>query len=328
MNATPSIRKVPLVSLIALALALSASATTVAVNCNAKKDNSITAALASLVKQGPHTINITGTCNENVFIENFDDVTLAGSGGASINFVPGPDNYQVIGISRSRSVTIHDLIINGGETEGIACFFHSHCVFYNLTVQGSAGSGITFARSNGTIGDNTVLQNNFTGATVIRNSHVRFGAYPANGGVTVINNGNATDGGVGIHVDDQSYVDLFFSTVQGNAFGNGITVNFNSFVGLGKSTVTGNGGAGVFVGPSSTLRLRPGLGPNVITANGGSGVFLSHLSFLQINGLRTISGNGAPDVNCARSTAKTQGTGGSATPNLGGGATNCTEPAP
>lgn len=327
MNTASSIRRVALVSLSALVLALSASATTVAVDCNAKKDNSINAALASLVKQGPHTINIKGTCNENIVIENFDDVTLAGSGGASINFVPGPDNYQTIWIGRSRNVTVHDLTINGGLTDGIVCAFHSHCVFYNLTVQG-AGSGITFARSIGTIGDNTVLQNNFTGATVVRNSHVRFGAYPLNGGVTVINNGNATDGGMGIYVDDQSYIDLFFSTVQGNAFGNGITVNFNSFVGLSNSTVTGNGEAGVSVGPSSTLRLRPGLAPNVITGNGGAGIFLSHLSFLQINGPRTISGNGSPDVNCAKSTAKTQGTGGSAAPNLGGGTTNCTEPAP
>ncbi len=328
MGATSFIGKsASLAGLMVLALSLTAGATTVAVDCGAKKDNSINAALAGLAKQGPHTINITGTCNENVVIENFDDVTLAGSAGASLNFVPGPDNFQVIFISRSRNVTIRDLTINGGG-EGILCGFHSHCVFYNLTVQSMAGTGITFARSTGTIGDNTVLQNNVVGAMVIRNSHVRFGAYPANGGVTVINNGNATDGGRGIYVDDQSYADLFFSTVQGNNFGNGITVNFNSFVGLWSSSVTGNGGAGVAVGPSSTLRLRGGVGPNVITGNAGSGIVLSHLSFLQVNGARTISGNGGPDVNCAKSTAKTQGTGGSATPNLGGGTTNCTEPAP
>jgi len=47
-----------------------------------------------------------------------------------------------------------------------------------------------------------------------------------------------------------------------------------------------------------------------------------------LRGPRTISGNGSPDVNCTVSTAKTEGTGGSATPNLGGGTTNCTEPAP
>jgi hypothetical protein len=329
MRATSLIRdSVRFAVLAILAFSLTAGATTIAVDCGAKKDNSINAALASLVKQGPHIINITGTCNENVFIENFDDVTLAGSGGASINFVPGPDSFQAIFVTRSRSVTIHDLIINGGLTDAIVCGVHSNCVFYNLTVQGSSGNGISFARATGTIGDNTVLQNNVVGAAVIRNSHVRFGRYPGLGGVTIINNGNATDGGDGIVVDDQSYVDLLFSTVQGNAYGNGITANIGSFIGLAGSTITGNGGVGVSVGPSSTLRLRPGGGPNVITGNGGSGVVLSHLSFLQIGGPRTISGNGVLDVDCAKSTAKTQGTGGSAAPNLGGGTTNCTEPAP
>ena len=311
-----------------------AQAETVAVDCQAKKGNSINAALASLTKQGPHTINISGICTEAIVIENFDDVTLAGTLGTTLNSTVNPEFGVVIWIAKSRSVTIRDLTINGNPdlefgTGGVSCGFFSDCIFYNITVQGAV-SGISYARSTGIVGDNAIVQNNACqGVLAIRNSHVRVGSWPANGGATIRNNGSVDCGGTGIHIDDESYVDMFNSNVQNTVQGNGVTVNFDSFLGLFNSTITGSSAAGVLAGPSSFVRLRnSGAGINTITGNGQSGIALGHLSFLQINGPRTISGNGAPDVACNKSTAKTAGTGGSATPNLGGGTTNCTEPAP
>lgn len=312
-----------------------AQAGTVAVDCQAKKGNSINDALALLTKQGPHTINISGTCTEAIVIENFDDLTLAGTPGTTLNSPTNPEFGVVIWIAKSRSVTIRDLIINGDPdlefgTGGISCGFFSDCILINVTIQNGV-NGITYARSTGIVGDDAIVQNNACqGVIAIRNSHVRVGAWPASGSATIRNNGSADCGGTGIHIDDESYVDMFNSSVQNTVAGNGVTVNFDSFLGLFNSTITGNDAAGISGGPSAFVRLRNSGagGTNTITGNAQSGIILRDLSFLQINGSRSISGNGAPDVLCSKSSAKTAGTGGSATPNLGGGTTNCTEPTP
>lgn len=306
------------------ATGLLAHADTANVNCGAKKNNSINAALASLTKQGPHTINISGTCNEAVVIDRFDDVSLVGTPGASINLPADPTGATtVISITSSRNVQVHDITVNGGGN-GITCFLFSDCAIYNITVQGASSVGVTFARSTGVVGDNAIVQNNVIGVEAIRNSHVRIGAFPANGGATITNNGNPTDGGIGVFIDDASYVDMFFSTVSSTVAGSGVHMQFASFLGMFDSTIANNQDQGIFVGPQSTVRFRGGATGNFVTSNAGAGITLSHLTFLQLGGIRTISGNGGgTDVVCLKQTAKTQGT-----TNLGGGTTNCVEPAP
>lgn len=312
-----------IVGMVLLLAAVAAQADTVSVNCNAKKNNSINAAIASLTKQGPHVVNISGTCAEAVVIDHFDDISLVGTAGASITQSSDPNvGAVVISITNSRNVQVHDITISGG-TEGIQCLLFSDCSVYNITIQGASDTGITFARSTGVVGDNSIVQNNVIGVSAIRNSHVRIGAFPALGGATINNNGNVTDGGIGVFIDDASYVDMFFSTVSNTVSGSGVFMQFASFLGITQSTISGNGDVGVFMGPQSTTRLRGGSSPTVITGNAGAGITLSHLTFLQLSGLRTISGNGGTDVVCQNQTSKTRGT-----TNLGGGTTNCVEPAP
>lgn len=307
-----------------LAAGVLAHADTANVNCQAKKDNSINAALGSLTKQGPHTVNISGTCTEAVVIDHFDDVSLVGTPGASINLPADPTGATtVISVTNSRNVQVHDITVNGGGN-GISCFLFSDCAIYNITVQGAAGVGVVFARSTGVVGDNAIVQNNGIGVEAIRNSHVRIGAFPANGGATITNNGNPTDGGIGVLIDDASYVDMFFSTVSNTVAGSGVHMQFASFLGVFDSHIVNNQDQGIFAGPQSTVRFRGGSTGNFVTGNAGAGITLSHLTFLQVGGIRTISGNGGgTDVVCAKQTAKTQGT-----TNLGGGTTNCVEPAP
>lgn len=320
-----------LVLVAALCLGTLAQAADIAVDCGAKKNNSINAALALLDKTGPHTITVSGACSEEVVIENFDDLTLRGNPGASIND-PTPsvlDDNNVVTIGGSRDVTVRDLTINGGA-DGITCFRFSVCYLLNLTVQGGY-EGISLARSEAFVGDNTVIQNTAaSGISVFNGAHLRAGPYLTANGVTIQNNGSSSEGAVGVTVGNGSYADLFQVTIQGHTYGEGVIVDFGSHVRLVGSTVTGSGGTGVSVGGASVLRLQslPGF-PTTITGNGGHGVEVSYLSYLRINGARTISGNTTgPDVYCASTSAVTQGTGGSGTPNLGGGTTNCTEPAP
>lgn len=314
-----------------LAGTLSAYGADVTVDCNKKK--TITEALAGLSKQGPNTIHVSGTCNEAVTIDGYEDLTVIGNPGASIND-PTPSDLEdndVVDISQSRNVTVQGFTINGGAS-GVACFQFSVCNLRELLVQGQSSTGVIFSRGSG-FADNITIQNTlFTGFQAANSSNVILGSnlFGTPGTTTIQNNGTEENGGAGVVANHGSNLTLFGTTIQGHAFGDGVNVGFASFMRiLGTNTITGNTGNGVSVGPSSVLRIQAGSPDvNTITGNGGNGVAVSHLSFLRIQGQRVISGNGAPDVNCQVTTAKTQGVGDSSNPNLGGGTTNCTEPAP
>jgi hypothetical protein len=332
-----------------LAATVSAYATDLAVNCGAKKNNSIQAALNSLSKQGPHTITVSGTCNEAVLIESFDNLTLVATPGASIND-PTPldlEDNDVIFITDSR-VTVQGFTINGG-VDGVVCSHFSVCYLRELIVQGASNTGVFFSTGSGAV-ENTTIQNTLFGGILVGNgSSVVFGGgiLGTPGTATIQNNGTADNGALGVSVANGGTLTLLNATIQNHPYGDGAQANLGSFLRLLDSTITGSGRNGVTVQSSvvslagvssitnngargvnlvntSTLQTS---GSNTITGNAGNGITVGHLSFVRLGGLKTISGNASPDVNCAVTTAKTQGTGGSATPNLGGGTTNCTEPA-
>ncbi len=352
LRATNGIAGVCLFTLLAAA---SAYATNLTVDCKAKKNNSIQAALNLLSKQGPHTITVSGACNQAVLIEKFDDLTLVTTTGASIND-PTPldlEDNNAVNISQSRNVTLQGFTINGG-VEGVACFDFSVCILRELVLEGQSDNGVAFSRSSGFV-DNTTIQNTlFSGLGLFSSSEVLFGSgIFAPGTSTIQNNGTADNGSIGVNVQNGSHLALLGVTIQDHDFGDGVSVGFGSLLRVFNSTITGNAGNGISV-TSAIVRLLGSFGPNSVTNNGGNGVnlaftstmqagaggplnitgntghgvFVGHLSFVRLGGTRTITGNASPDVNCSASTAKTSGVGDSTSPNLGGGTTNCTEPAP
>ncbi|HXE91939.1 MAG TPA: right-handed parallel beta-helix repeat-containing protein [Terriglobales bacterium] len=332
----------------------SAYAADVTVDCNKKK--TINAALAGLSKQGPHTVTVSGTCNENVVIDGFDTLTLIGTAGASIND-PTPGNLadnDVVDILQSRNVTVQGFTINGG-IEGVACIQFSVCYLRELLVQGQSGDGVIYARSSGFV-DNTTIQNTlFAGFQAVNSSNVILGSnlFGTPGTTTIQNNGTEENGGFGVNANHGSNLTLVGVTVQGHAYGDGVSANFGAFLRLlGSNTITANAGNGISIsgalariqaaGETVSITNNGGNGVNLantstfqsqggtltVTGNTGNGIRIGHLSFVRLAAGRTISGNGSPDVNCSVSTAKTEGVGDSSSPNLGGGTTNCTEPAP
>jgi hypothetical protein len=93
-----------------------AHANNLAVNCPA---GSLNAALAALPPNGPNTITVTGTCNENVFVDNMRSLTIiAGAGGATI---VGPQDSDAFDIGPSQNITLQNLEIAGvpGSTPGL-----------------------------------------------------------------------------------------------------------------------------------------------------------------------------------------------------------------
>jgi len=86
-------------SLLLLMSASAVRAATLYVNCGGRAGlTSIGAALKALQyaeDHGASTINVSGACNENVVIQNFDRLTLNAAPGASINDSSGGNSDTV-----------------------------------------------------------------------------------------------------------------------------------------------------------------------------------------------------------------------------------------
>ena len=277
------------------------------VNCGGKGGlTSVGAALKALQYsevRGPITINVSGTCNENVVIQSLDRLTLNAAPGASIND-SSRGNLDVIDVLDSRDVAINNLTISGGVV-GVNCLDRSLCRLNADTIQGAnfAGVGVFFSQTDVSGG---VVRNNAAGLTVFNGSGARVL------GVTVQNNGT------GIEVRTDSFVNTD-STISGNS-GTGLLAHFNATVHCLGCTVSDNGDHGVVIRQNSTVRFAGGA---TVTGNVGGGVLLSEESstFFGDGGNVTANPHGL-DVSCGASatTAKF------ATTNIGGGSTNCIEP--
>ena len=80
-----------------------AATTAFIVNCD--KGQSLNATLAKTNKFSPATVVLTGTCNEYVVVDGFDNLTLTGEQGATIqqpNTPPPPIPSFVLSVKESR----------------------------------------------------------------------------------------------------------------------------------------------------------------------------------------------------------------------------------
>jgi hypothetical protein len=292
--------------LILMMAASSVRAGTLYVNCGGKVGlTSIKAALKALQyseSHGSSTINVSGSCNENVVIQSLDRLTLNAAPGASIND-PSGGTLDVIDIADSRDVSVNNFTINGG-VYGINCFDRSLCRLNGNSVQGAntSGVGVFFSQSDVTGG---VVRNNAAGLNVFNGSEVKVL------GVIVQNNGT------GIEVRTDSFLNTD-SAISGNS-GTGLFAHFNGTVHCIGCTVSNNGDHGVIIRQNSTVRFAGA----TVTGNVGGGVLLSEESSTFFGNGGNVTGNtGKFDVTCGASATSAK----FATLNINGGSTNCVEP--
>jgi hypothetical protein len=291
----------------------SPSASPILVDCS--KGGSINGTLAGLVQSNNTrgiTISVTGTCKENIVIGGFDHLVLQGipkraQHGATLQDVSN-GTAAVVTIYSSFDVLLTGLTINGGAF-GVNCVQYSFCFLYLDTVQQSAGDGVRFARSNGNLQNNMIL------------NHAGRGIAAVNGSTLVtISNKISDNGGAGIVVNSGSNLTATSDTIQNNA-GSGIRALGTSVVRASDLTITANGGDGVSLLSASSASFQQADTGNVITGNGGNGIAVHDLSFAAFFDANNVSGNlTQPDVACYPQYSATRGAGTAV------GTTNCNEP--
>jgi parallel beta helix pectate lyase-like protein len=231
---------------------------------------SITAALNAVGQIGPITFTVTGTCNENVSLNNARSLRfVAGPGGAK---VVQPQDSNAFDISLSQDITLQNLEIvgtpgsipgSGGSGASITELSDVH--INGCNIHDNEGVGVGVDRASVLFLRNTTIHNNpGDGLDVSNNSSAT--AF----GTTIQDNGSACPGGVG-------------------PCGQGVTVSGSSSVVFNQnSLIQNNGDHGIGVlGSSVALRNTTIQGHNI------NGVYLKHGGHLGINVSSLIQANGA-----------------------------------
>jgi hypothetical protein len=186
-------------------VANSPGANTIKVDCN--KKGSIGATLAHLSQTGNTrgvTISVTGTCKENITIAAFDHLVIQGSPSATIQDASN-GTAAVVTIYSSFDVLLQGLIINGGVF-GVDCIQYSFCFLVTDTIEQSAGDGVRFARSNGNLQNNNILNHTGRGIVAVNGSTL-----------ATISNKINDNGAAGVIVNSGSNLTSLSDTVQNNA---------------------------------------------------------------------------------------------------------------
>jgi hypothetical protein len=187
--------------------------------------SSINAALARLDPTRVNTIRVSGTCNENVTVQSFENLTLIASPGASINDASG-GNLDVLDVADTHEFSLQGFTINGA----IACFDYSLCRFSGNTVQHSTGDGIAIVRARASFQGDT-LQNNAARGLSVLNGGIALAigvTTQGNGDIgavvnigsnlTTLNMVSRNNASAGMRIANHSTLRLIDSTVTGNAF--------------------------------------------------------------------------------------------------------------
>jgi len=295
-------------------LALPTHAADVTVGCPGGSGGTyptISAALAALPSNGPNSITVTGTCNENVSISDMRSLTIvAGTGGAKI---VQPQDSNTFDIVRSQNITLKNLEIVGvpGSTFGSGGFGVnigevSDVYIIGCDIHGSEGGGVLETNSSVLFLGKTNIHNNTPGdgLAVLTSS-------TADVRLTTIQNNGCTGlvacfnfGAVGVFVARNSIVSLRQNTLVQNNGDIGIWARLLSTVGLDfgppntLSTIQGHNIVGLYIQEGAHLQVN---GTALIQGNGGGcppetpipcgGIFANENATLEFNGFGTISGN-------------------------------------
>jgi hypothetical protein len=288
------------------------------VDCN--KGGTIGAAIAKISVHnplGPNVITVTGACHENVSIVSLNNLTLqASKAGASISDASG-GTLDTVYIEDAQRFAMNGFTINGS----VNCVDNAVCRTQGNTIQNSqTGYGFRVSRSHADSQSDVIQNNNGEGALAVNDSRVLL--------IDDTLQNNADNGAVAQFTSFLQLANNLTTTTITNNGNNGVLARAHGTVRLDVANITGNGNDGVRLLEDAVLHLD-GVAPTVnsISNNGNSGVHVGDQSFAFFpgDGSAIVTGNlSGTDVLCTGQFSATRG----ALTNIGGGTTNCTEPAP
>jgi hypothetical protein len=266
-------------------LSASAAADVLYVSCGVSQPPpgtfpTINAALSTLALNSqaePHTINVTGTCTENVNLSDRQRITLQGAGDGSAEILANNPAGTVMNIVRSRSITLRRLVIGGGSS-GVYVTDSSQVDLQDITIQNNHTRGMQASDgSNVQLTRVTIMNNQGTGLFVDDFSFAILGEGPT----------------------DQ-YADRFVH-IHDNV-GVGISVSSGKVFIRGYTTVENNRGSGISV-TDGTVTFSGNPGENIVRNNNSPGISLLSGSTGVVSGKLTIQSNGDMGIQVGRASS-------------------------
>lgn len=231
--------------------------------------SSINDALNSLDQFGPHTIMVSGTCTENLFIHDRNGITIFAAVGqtATVANAANPPNL-VIQFFRARRMLLIGLTVQGGSG-GVLVNEDSDAIIQNCKMQANSGDGFGVQEGASAGIENSIFQNNGgNGVTAGANATLTLATSPQQR-IQIRNNHSA-----GINVDG-SFLQINFGTVTiENNGGPGMVATGGRLLIFGDNpTTSGNlyqnnhDGVDIFNGATALF-----FGQNIVRNNGVVGL--------------------------------------------------------
>jgi parallel beta-helix repeat protein len=263
------------------------------VDCGKEHPGALKRAI-NLARSGD-TIQVSGTCNENVAIPLGKDLLpLDGGGDATIN---GPDPaLNTLSARGVRGLTVRGFRITGGRA-GISIDRGSSASIDGNTIEYVGRFGIIAGGwSTVNIVNNTIQNNPNHGINVTGNAFVFIGFATADDTIASPNT-IRFNGAHGINVSFSASARIAGNTISDNAR-NGVNVDRASQATVSDNTIDANGQNGIFVTENSGLNLGSDTGagifdaPNRTTVNNGVRGISCRVGGYANGRLGTLNGNG------------------------------------
>ena len=187
------------------------------------------------------TINVTGTCNENVLVSNDRvRVFLQGVGTAVIH---GLDSSRPVIDIRGKAISVQGFTINGGR-DGIEIHRSANAVINNNVIQNMAAGIVVYEVAFAVITNNTIQNHSQVGILLQ-------GAVSANIGVnstsdSVSSPNTIRNNGDGILLSGAAQANIIGNTIRNN-LNNGIVLNRGAQANIAKNIINANAGDGIAV---------------------------------------------------------------------------------
>jgi nitrous oxidase accessory protein NosD len=227
----------------ALLFALPAAAATINVTCPGQ---SLQAAINSA--NSGDTINVTGTCTENIGLPAGKYLTLDGGNSAILTAASGTVVFM------APSSTLKRFTVRGGQVAVGVHHVRQPAWIQNNIIELAAGQGIFLVNSYAIITGNTIRRNDVSGIHVVSNSSA---VVDDN---LIVNNGN------GVIVDTSSEAGISNNTIKLNA-ATGVTVKQVSYAAVRTNFINDNGDNGIVVTGNSSVDFASG---NTTTVSNGA----------------------------------------------------------